>query len=148
MEYLMTYGWAILIVIIVAAALFALGVFNPGTFTSSTATGFNEFQVETGGWQLNTSSNDAFLIQLKNAAGSQVTITNITVTIGATTLSNTTDIGDEVLAANEEGTYAVSFANSFSSGSSYTATVEITYTNDNTGFTGFKETGTVTGTVV
>ena len=33
MEYLMTYGWAILIVIIVAAALYALGIFNPATYT-------------------------------------------------------------------------------------------------------------------
>ena len=30
MEYLMTYGWAILIVVVVVAALFALGVFTPG----------------------------------------------------------------------------------------------------------------------
>ena len=32
MEYLMTYGWAILIIAIVMVALFALGVFNPLTF--------------------------------------------------------------------------------------------------------------------
>ncbi|MCD4666732.1 hypothetical protein K8R47_02895 [archaeon] len=31
MEYLMTYGWAILIVLIALAALFYLGVFNPST---------------------------------------------------------------------------------------------------------------------
>src|SRR3989344_4614103 len=30
MEFLMTYGWAILIVLIVLAVLFAFGVFNPG----------------------------------------------------------------------------------------------------------------------
>ncbi len=30
MEFLMTYGWAILIVLIVLAALFLLGVFSPG----------------------------------------------------------------------------------------------------------------------
>ncbi len=29
MEYLMTYGWAILIVIVVIAALYAMGVFTP-----------------------------------------------------------------------------------------------------------------------
>jgi len=33
MEYLMTYGWAILIISVVLAALFQLGVFNPMTFT-------------------------------------------------------------------------------------------------------------------
>ena len=32
MEYLMTYGWAILIIAVVLAALFQLGVFNPMTF--------------------------------------------------------------------------------------------------------------------
>ena len=32
MEYLMTYGWAILIIAVVLAALFQLGVFNPITF--------------------------------------------------------------------------------------------------------------------
>jgi hypothetical protein len=32
MEYLMTYGWAILIIAIAMSALFALGVFNPSSF--------------------------------------------------------------------------------------------------------------------
>jgi hypothetical protein len=32
-EYLTTYGWAILIVGVVLAALFSLGVFSPSTFT-------------------------------------------------------------------------------------------------------------------
>ncbi len=31
MEYLMTYGWAILVIAVVLAALFALGVFNGGS---------------------------------------------------------------------------------------------------------------------
>ena len=31
MEFLMTYGWAILIVLVVLAALFFLGIFNPAT---------------------------------------------------------------------------------------------------------------------
>lgn len=31
MEYLMTYGWAILILVVVVAALFAMGVFKTGT---------------------------------------------------------------------------------------------------------------------
>lgn len=31
MEYLMTYGWAILIIVVVVAALYAMGVFRTGT---------------------------------------------------------------------------------------------------------------------
>lgn len=37
LEYLMTYGWAILIIVIVGAALYALGVFSPGTFAAGKA---------------------------------------------------------------------------------------------------------------
>ncbi len=36
MEYLMTYGWAILIIAIVLVALFALGIFNSGSFINTT----------------------------------------------------------------------------------------------------------------
>jgi hypothetical protein len=34
MEYLKLYGWIILIVMITAVALYALGVFNPATYTT------------------------------------------------------------------------------------------------------------------
>ena len=36
MEYLMTYGWAILIISIVLAALFALGIFSSSSFIGTT----------------------------------------------------------------------------------------------------------------
>ncbi|MDE1870418.1 MAG: hypothetical protein KGH71_05580, partial [Candidatus Micrarchaeota archaeon] len=34
MEYLLTYGWAFLIIGVVLGAMFALGIFNPGQFAS------------------------------------------------------------------------------------------------------------------
>ncbi|MBM3304262.1 MAG: hypothetical protein FJY76_04125 [Candidatus Aenigmarchaeota archaeon] len=43
MEYLMTYGWALLVIIIVGAALFALGVLNPATYQQRRCTGFQYF---------------------------------------------------------------------------------------------------------
>ena len=39
MEYLMTYGWAILIIAVVLGALFELGVFNSATFASKAQPG-------------------------------------------------------------------------------------------------------------
>ncbi len=33
MEYLMTYGWAILVIVVVVGALYAMGVFNPSAST-------------------------------------------------------------------------------------------------------------------
>jgi hypothetical protein len=39
MEYLMTYGWAILIIAFVLAALYSLGIFNPVTFSAKAQPG-------------------------------------------------------------------------------------------------------------
>ncbi len=39
MEYLMTYGWAILIIAVVLGALFQLGIFNASTFTPKSPPG-------------------------------------------------------------------------------------------------------------
>lgn len=35
MEYLMTYSWALLVVALVVATIFALGLFNPGAFVGT-----------------------------------------------------------------------------------------------------------------
>lgn len=35
LEFLMNYGWAILIVVVVVASLFAMNVFNPSAFMSN-----------------------------------------------------------------------------------------------------------------
>jgi len=32
LEFLMTYGWAVIIVVVVVAALFAMNIFNPSAF--------------------------------------------------------------------------------------------------------------------
>ncbi|ASI13925.1 LamG domain protein [Candidatus Mancarchaeum acidiphilum] len=39
MEYLMTYGWAILVIAVVLAALYSLGIFNPSTFAPKASAG-------------------------------------------------------------------------------------------------------------
>jgi hypothetical protein len=44
LEYLMTYGWALLIIVVVGSALYSLGILNPATYTQSTCTGFQYFQ--------------------------------------------------------------------------------------------------------
>ena len=146
MEYLMTYGWAILIVIIVGAALYALGIFNPATYSQSTATGFQGFQVPTGGWQF--TSGGQLTIQLKNLAGSPVEVTNVTATYSG-----------DLEGAYQNGSTSGSFAPgdtlsvvitglpTGSSGSSYSIPVTITYDNLDSGLTGFSSSGTVSGTI-
>ena len=48
LDFLMTYGWAIALVVIVAAALFALGVFDVSNFVGTKAAGFSATGSTTG----------------------------------------------------------------------------------------------------
>ena len=76
LEYLLTYGWAILIIIIVGAALYALGVFSPGTFTGKRSTGFSQFQM--ADFKVGTNGADTQLtVVYGNRLGKTVTIDKI-----------------------------------------------------------------------
>ena len=157
MEYLMTYGWAILIVIIVAAALFALGVFNPATFTGQRATGFvNLGTPSPGQWQL--SSTGDFSLTLKNGLSSQINITDIGVTLGSVTsaadLNGTAGCHatEDFCIVGPGSTLAfnpmtlVPALSAQAAGSSYSISVQVTYTPAG----GYQQSdvGTLTGTVV
>ena len=161
MEYLMTYGWAILIIIIVAAALFALGVFNPGTFTQSTAVGFPNINIPVGSWRLGsdaacgvpippascTTSDAEFILLFANQAGARISVTSVESTVGTSVGVNTTVIA---LSPNQQTAYVIGQGAwtpglLASQGSAYTANVQIVYDNLDTGLTGFRSAGTVTG---
>ncbi len=45
LEYMMTYGWAILIIVIVAVILYSMGIFNPSSAVTTTSSGFSPFAV-------------------------------------------------------------------------------------------------------
>ena len=45
LEYMMTYGWAILIIVVVAVILYSMGIFNPSSSITTTSTGFSPFIV-------------------------------------------------------------------------------------------------------
>jgi len=148
MEYLMTYGWAILIVIIVAAALFALGVFNPSTWTGKQATGFANLGVPAD-WDL--ASDGAFKIVLQNTKSSEtVTIHSVTATLGATPPIpwNASNLqigpGGSIDLSTLPG-YSIDLG-SPASGSSYTVEVAIEYVKGSSTYSSV-DTGRVTGVV-
>ena len=144
MEYLMTYGWAILIVIIVAAALYSLGVFSSPVGTR--ATGFANIGSPVD-WTYN--NNGTFNIMVKNAIGSPITIQTVTANCGTgtpptVTLTNTTT----GLTIGAGGTKEFSgTCSSLTAGSSYSTQVSVTYTKTGGAYTQ-TDTGTVTGTTV
>ncbi len=143
MEYLMTYGWAILIVVIVAAALYALGIFTPPTGTI--CTGFVNLGCPQE-WQVNDAGD--FNLVIKNAVGQQITISAVNVTVG-TTLAGST--GSWIVSAGSSQAFSpVGLGAEFSTlnpGDSYSAGVEITYIVAG-GTLDRKDTGTLTGSVV
>jgi len=146
MEYLMTYGWAILIVIIVAAALYAFGIFNPATWTGTRVTGFANIGSPVDWTYYN---NGTFYITVKNAIGSTITISSVTANCGTgtpptVTLTNTTTGLTVGVGGTKEftGTCAT-----IASASSYSVPVSVSYTKGR-GVYPQTDIGTVTGSVV
>ncbi|VVB68283.1 Uncharacterised protein [Candidatus Norongarragalina meridionalis] len=70
LEYLVTYGWAILAIVIIAAVLWYFGIFNPNKWSSSKQCGgFANFQCIDYNTTATTTS-----ITLGNSAGRPLTI--------------------------------------------------------------------------
>ncbi len=144
LDFLMTYGWAIALIVIIAAVLFALGIFDVNAFVGNKAVGFSQIAVK--GWGLSTAGT--FTIKLSNQAGVPVSIDNVSIVIGNTTatlnglpVSLTTGADSAILS-----TGAGAFGNQ-TSGNSYTAKVTIAYTDTNANFP-YTTSGTLTGKVV
>ena len=141
LEYMMTYGWAILIIVIVAAGLYSLGIFSPTNSAGTTVTGFSSL----GSVQAACSGNQGLLITLGNSAGAQMNITKINISSDSG-YSNTLNT-NILLTPNQENTIFLSSTSLCSSGSSYSLKVSVTYTEPGQTFQGpYFSSGTVQGT--
>lgn len=76
MEFLMTYGWAILVVLIAIGALAYFGVLNPSRFLPNSCTVSNQFACETGDFLANSSG---VTVILRNGRGVDTNISNFTI---------------------------------------------------------------------
>jgi hypothetical protein len=73
---MMTYGWAILIIVIVAVILYSMGIFNPSSSISTTITGFSSTPVSSAIF----TDNGGLSLSVQNSVGYPIEITNITAT--------------------------------------------------------------------
>ncbi len=98
LEYLMTYGWALVVIVIVIAALFAFGVFETqiNCRTNSTQLLLTNYAVDSNTIQLN----------LKNGEPNPIEITGFT----GTPDSVTWESGDADLAATDSNVFVLSGA--------------------------------------
>jgi len=74
MEYLMTYGWAILVVMIVGVVLWQLGIFGGGPGAVNTATGFSKIKPMEPSIRYTSSGLDFTIV---NGAGTTIEFLNI-----------------------------------------------------------------------
>ena len=125
LEYMMTYGWAILIIVIVAVILYSMGIFNPSSSVTSTITGFSNFVVPTA----ICSPTGYLLITLGNAVGHYVEITNLTA-ISSSVPSQTIE-PNITLSPNSQYTFAVPFVCPNSASTHYSVKVNLEYIEPN-----------------
>ncbi len=143
LDFLMTYGWAIALIVIIAAVLFALGIFDINNFVGNKAVGFSQVAVK--GWGMDTAGT--FTIKLSNQAGVPISISNVSITVGNVTTAVTgmpvalTTGQDSAILTTATGGFGAQ-----ATGSSYTAKVTVSYVDTNANFP-YTTSGTLTGKV-
>jgi len=140
----MTYGWAILIILIVAGVLAYYGIFAPAGFLGPTARGFGQVQVLTP-WSLATTGT--LTINIENRVGGTINVTELNMTLGdnPTVYTDTLTTPVQIVSGQQgivQGTFSLPSANR---GDSWTVTLTIYYEYPPGGAT-FSSTGTLSGT--
>ncbi len=119
LEYLMTYGWALVVIVIVIAALFAFGVFN--TPKQCTATGGKLFIKD---YDFNA---DTIQLTIKNTNPNAITINSFTGSSGTIVWADGSASGDASLAKTDENTFVLG-GNTFSGNITEDVTINYTVT--------------------
>ncbi|MBD3387393.1 MAG: hypothetical protein GF416_00380 [Candidatus Altiarchaeales archaeon] len=129
MEYLMTYGWAILVVMIVGIVMWQLGIFNMGG-TTVTATGFAKIKPQLAGTGLTTAG--VFKSIFTNGVGTTIIVhnggsTEPSITDGTTACTSFT-VNPETVSAGQNFVLTASGCATGEPGEVYDLTVSIPYT--------------------
>ena len=147
-EYLMTYGWAILIILIVAGVLAYYGIFSPSSFLGPTARGFGQVQV-LNPWSL--TQTGTLTLNLANRVGEgSLNITNMTAAynggaVGACTVTSApVAIGS---GSDMPVTATCGAVTGSAAGDSFTAEIVIYYSYGSPTPGNYSTSGTITGTL-
>jgi hypothetical protein len=89
LEFLMTYGWVLVIIVIAGAALYSMGILNPSTYMKKGCVGFEKihykdhlFKASPDNiglwtvWSSETERESVFQLRLQNGAGETLRIRN------------------------------------------------------------------------
>ena len=142
LEYMMTYGWAILIIVIVAGVLYSLGIFSPSSSLSTTITGFANL----GTVNAVCLGGTSFTISMGDSTGYPINITQINLTSSS---GKTTYSPNILIQSNSIQTVTVPSSSLCSPGARYSVSAVISYLEPGQIFpVPYTSTGTVAGTAV
>lgn len=144
-EYLMTYGWAILIILVVGGVLYYYGVFSPTTLVGKQKTGFSG-GVDVVDYVINSNgaNADTISVLLENRAGVQIIVTGVTIN-GAAAANWTNITLSEGARATNFGTGNTSGLTTLASGAAFNWDVAITYVRTDAAGTVLTSSGKLTG---
>lgn len=139
LEYLMTYGWVVVIILIAGGALYAMGILNPSTYTQKSCVGFDLIEYREHAFL----DNGDFIIKLANGAGQKIQVNRTRVTIEGQV---ETDTNTYNIDAGKSKILDVTGFSGFEEGERYIATVQIEYSTIG-GLSNHEEIGECTGEV-
>lgn len=93
LEYLFSYGWAILIIIIIGVVLYLSGIFNPRQNTSTQVSGLSYFHLDDS----LINSEGSFFIELGLRIGEITTVTNVDYSVLGYDCINDDDESDVII---------------------------------------------------
>ncbi|MCL4399003.1 hypothetical protein M1293_00615 [Candidatus Parvarchaeota archaeon] len=156
LEYMMTYGWAILIIVIVAAVLYSLGIFSPSSSVGAVQTGFAPFTATA------SSCTPGYFAVAFSTGGLPAGSSDATITAATTEITSDTGLPATTLPAQATGlpaattitvtpgsTFVVNWSSVKCStpGVHYSASITMNYTYTSAGLTSVVPAkGTVSGT--
>ena len=150
MEFLMTYGWAILAAITAIGVLAYFGVFSPGKYAPTGTIVNSPFYANA--WNVENTPGQV-VIEVRNNGGETLTITGVTLSNIQATPATTACAGAPVHSPDanvEVGTLdkiTISCATAPSAGTSFKADISIAYTKSGS-TTALTSSGTITDIVV
>jgi len=125
MEFLMTYGWAILVVLLAIAALAYFGVLNPGKYLPSSCT-FNQPGLSCVEFKVDSTTNNVTLV-IQNGMGQNLNSLNIS--IGGDCDGSTA--GDGALTDTEKEVFNINCGNPLTLDSKFKEDIIIQYISEN-----------------
>ena len=127
MEFLMTYGWAILVVLIAIAALAYFGVLNPGRYLPSSCRLVPGLACED--FKVDGTANTVTLV-IQNGMGKD--LNPITISVGGACDGSATDPDGDGLLDGEKDIFVINCLSDIT-GSKFKEDIRIEYTSESSG---------------